>query len=82
MLNIKKERAKLIREVGESQLHKKLKQSINTIQNVLVETKEGIGHCENFLVAKIKDAKYKKIYKCKITHIENNMLIGIIYESI
>jgi threonylcarbamoyladenosine tRNA methylthiotransferase MtaB len=80
--NIKKERAKLIREVGESQLHKKLKQSINTIQNVLVETKEGIGHCENFLVAKIKDAKYKKIYKCKITHIENNMLIGIIYESI
>ena len=80
--NLIKERAKKLREIGEYQLQNKLKQSINTIQNVLIETKDGIGHCENFLVAKIKNAKPRKIYKCKIIGIENNMLLGKIYESI
>jgi len=77
-----KERAKKLREVGQYQLQNKLKQSINTIQNVLIETKDGIGHCENFLVAKIKNANHKKIYKCKITGVEDNMLVGKIHESI
>ena len=80
--NLIKERAKKLREVGEYQLQNKLKQSINTIQNVLIETKDGVGHCENFLVAKIKNAKNRKVYKCKIIGIENNMLVGKIYESI
>ena len=77
-----KERAKKLREIGKYQLQNKLKQSINTIQNVLIETEDGIGHCENFLVAKIKNASQRKIYKCKITGIEENMLVGKIYESI
>ena len=77
-----KERAKKLREMGKYQLQNKLKQSINTIQNVLIETKDGVGHCENFLVAKIKNASKRKIYKCKITGIEENMLVGKIYESI
>ena len=81
-ISLIKERAKKLREVGEYQLQNKLKQSINTIQNVLIETKDGVGHCENFLVAKIKNAKHRKIYKCKIIGIENNMLVGKIYESI
>ena len=81
-ISLIKERAKKLREVGEYQLQNKLKQSINTIQNVLIETKDGIGHCENFLVAKIKNAKHRKVYKCKIIGIENNMLVGKIYESI
>ena len=75
-------RAKKLREIGEYQLQNKLKQSINTIQNVLIETEDGVGHCENFLVAKIKNASQRKIYKCKITGIEENMLVGKIYESI
>jgi len=77
-----KKRAKILREMGEYQLQQKLKQSVNTIQNVLIETKEGMGHCENFLVAKIKNAVHKKIYKCKITGIDNNMLLGKVDESI
>ena len=81
-ISLIKERAKKLREVGEYQLQNKLKQYVNTIQNVLIETKDGIGHCENFLVARIKNAKHRKIYKCKIIGIENNMLVGKIYESI
>ena len=80
--NLIKERAKKLREVGEHQLQNKLKQCVNTIQNVLIETRDGIGHCENFLVARIKNAKHRKIYKCKIIGIEKNMLVGKIYESI
>ena len=80
--NLIKERAKKLREVGDHRLQNKLKQCVNTIQNVLIETRDGIGHCENFLVARIKNAKHRKIYKCKIIGIENNMLVGKIYESI
>ena len=77
-----KKRAKSLRESGDIQLKKELKKSINTFHNVLVETATGVGHSENFLPVKVKKATERKIYKCKITGIENNMLIGDIHESI
>tara|TARA_B110000008_G_scaffold149806_2_gene151132 strand:+ start:1744 stop:2994 length:1251 start_codon:yes stop_codon:yes gene_type:complete len=77
-----KKRAKFLRESGDIQLKKELKKSINTFHNVLVETATGVGHSENFLTVKVKEATERKIYKCKITGIENNMLIGDIHESI
>ena len=81
-LSIIKERAKILREFGNKQLKQNLKKSINTFHNVLVETETGIGHSENFLTVKVLKAKERKIYKCKITGIENNMLIGKIHGSI
>ena len=77
-----KKRAKFLRESGDIQLKKELKKSINTFHNVLVETATGVGHSENFLTVKVKEATERKIYKCKITGIENNMLIGDIHESL
>ena len=77
-----KKRAKSLRESGAIQLKKELNNSINTFHNVLVETDTGVGHSENFLTVKVKKATERKIYKCKITGIENNMLIGDIHESI
>jgi threonylcarbamoyladenosine tRNA methylthiotransferase MtaB len=77
-----KKRAKSLRESGDIQLKKELKKSINTFHNVLVETATGVGHSENFLTVKVKKATERKIYKCKITGIENDMLIGDIHESI
>ena len=58
-------RAKKLREIGEYQLQNKLKQSINTIQNVLIETEDGVGHCENFLVAKLKMLHKEKYINVK-----------------
>ena len=81
-LNIRKERAKSLREFGDKQFKLDLKKSINSFHNVLVETDTGIGHSENFLTVKVRKAKERKIYKCKIIGIENNMLIGDIHESI
>ena len=81
-LNIRKERAKSLRELGDKQFKLELKKSINTFHNVLVETDTGIGHSENFLTVKVRKAKERKIYKCKIIGIENNMLIGDIHEPI
>ena len=80
--NIIKRRAKILRESGNRQLNKTLKNSINTFQNVLIETDKGVGHCENFLPAKVNKAEKGKIYKCKIIGLENNILIGEINESI
>ena len=80
--NIIKERARILRDHGNEQLKKELKNSINTIQNVLVETDEGIGHSENFLPIKVNQAKERKIYTCKIKSIQNNMLIGDIHGHI
>ena len=77
--SIVKDRAKELRHQGERQLQKQLNNSIDSIQNVLVESELGIGHSENFLTTKVIGAKKRKIYKCKIVGIENNMLIGKIY---
>ena len=60
-----KERAKKLREIGKYQLQNKLKQSINTIQNVLIETEDGVGHCENFLVLKLKMLHKEKYINVK-----------------
>ena len=79
--SIVKDRAKELRHQGERQLQKQLNNSIDSIQNVLVESELGIGHSENFLTTKVIGAKKRKIYKCKIVGIENNMLIGKIYGS-
>ena len=79
--SIVKDRAKELRHQGERQLQKQLNNAIGSIQNVLVESELGIGHSENFLTTKVIGAKKRKIYKCKIVGIENNMLIGKIYGS-
>jgi len=79
---IKRQRAKELRDCGHYQLKQNLDKSINSIQNVLIESEKGIGHSENFLTTKVLEAKERKIYKCKIIGIENNILIGKINGSI
>ena len=79
---IKRQRAKELRDCGHYQLKQNLDKSINSLQNVLIESEKGIGHSENFLTTKVLEAKERKIYKCKIIGIENNMLIGKINGSI
>jgi len=74
--NIKRQRAKELRDLGNYQLKQILDKSRDSIQNVLIESEKGIGHSENFLTTKVIEANEKKIYKCKIVGIENNMLIG------
>jgi len=75
--NIRKERAKMLREQGNKVKYKVFKDSINSYQNVLIETEKGFGHAENFLPVKISEkVKTNNIYKCKITGIRNNILIG------
>ena len=81
-LKIRKERAKSLRNLGDNQFKLALKKSINTFHKVLVETDTGIGHSENFLPVKVRKASERKIYNCKIIGVENNMLIGDIYESL
>jgi len=76
---IRKKRAKELRDYGDFQLRKILKKSVNSIQEVLVEDNNGIGHSENFLTVKVLNAKNRKILKCKIIGIENNILIGKAY---
>ena len=76
---IRKIRAKELREYGDFQLKKALKKSVNSTQKILVEDNNGIGHSENFLTVKVLNAKNRKIHKCKIIGIENNMLIGKAY---
>tara|TARA_B100000686_G_scaffold354693_1_gene466457 strand:+ start:2820 stop:4070 length:1251 start_codon:yes stop_codon:yes gene_type:complete len=80
--NVKKQRAKELRDHGEHQLKQALDKSINSLHNVLVETENGIGHSENFLTTKVLGANERKIYKCKIIGVENNMLVGKINGSI
>ena len=58
-----KKRAKSLRESGNIQLKKELKKSINTFQNVLVETATGVGHSENFLTVKVKKANAPSPFK-------------------
>ena len=79
---IKRQRAKELRDCGHYQLKQNLDKSINSLQNVLIESEKGIGHSENFLTTKVLEAKERKIYKCKIIGIENNILIGKINGSI
>ena len=76
---IRKIRAKELREYGDFQLKKALKKSVNSTQKVLVEDNNGIGHSENFLTVKVLNTKNRKIHKCKIIGIKNNMLIGKAY---
>ena len=76
-INIRKERAKMLREQGNKVKYIAFKNSINSYQNVLIETEKGFGHAENFLPVKISEkVKTNNIYKCKIIGIRNNMLIG------
>ena len=48
-ISVIKRRAKELRDKGDYHLRKTLKQAKNSIQNVLVESESGVGHCENFL---------------------------------
>ena len=67
----------MLRDQGNKVKHKTFKNSINSYQNVLIETEKGFGHSENFLPVKISEkVNTNNIYKCKITGIRNNMLIG------
>ena len=80
---IRKERAKILRDKGHKAIYKAFNNSINSYQNVLIETKKSFGHAENFLPVKISGkVKTNNIYRCKIIGINNNMLIGEIDESI
>ena len=80
---IRKERAKTLRDQGHKAICKAFNNSINSYQNVLIETKKSFGHAENFLPVKISGkVKTNNIYRCKIIGINNNMLIGEIDESI
>jgi len=74
-----KERAKILREAGQKELHKLLKKQIGKIMNVIVE-KDGIGKSENFLDVKISDEDKKiksgDILEIKVCGTEGNFLIA------
>ena len=73
-----KERAKILREEGEKEMQKYLKNQVGTSTFVLVETvKENIsyGKSQHFTKIKIQSlVKIGDIVKCKITNISENIL--------
>ena len=73
-----KERAKILREVGQKELQKFLKSQVGKNLSVIVE-KNGIGKSENFLDVKIfqEDRKIKvgEILEVKVLQTEENFLI-------
>lgn len=74
-----KERAKILREAGQKELHKLLKKQIGKTISVIVE-KDGIGKSENFLDVKISDEAKKiksgDILEIQVCGIEENFLIA------
>jgi threonylcarbamoyladenosine tRNA methylthiotransferase MtaB len=73
-----KERAKKLREMGQKELQKFLKNQVGKNLSVIVE-KNGIGKSENFLDVKIlqEDRKTKvgEILKVKVLQAEENFLV-------
>jgi threonylcarbamoyladenosine tRNA methylthiotransferase MtaB len=74
-----KERAKILREAGQKELHKLLKKQIGKTISVIVE-KDGIGKSENFLDVKISDEAKKiksgDILEIQVCGTEENFLIA------
>ena len=78
-IKIIKERAKILRDHGQQQLQKYLKQQINQTHKILIE-KNNIGKTENFLDAEIINLQPEQtlnnhIFELKINNIEGNKLI-------
>jgi threonylcarbamoyladenosine tRNA methylthiotransferase MtaB len=74
-----KERAKILREAGASELQKFLKTQVGKNVSVIVE-KDGVGKSENFLDVKIagggKKLKAGEIFTVKVVGVEGNSLVA------
>ncbi len=73
--NIIKQRAKILRQLGQEQFAKLCASKIGQIENILVERK-GIGRSEQFIAVKFSGAKQGDIVKVKITGAEKDGLRG------
>jgi threonylcarbamoyladenosine tRNA methylthiotransferase MtaB len=73
---IRKERAKLLREACDKQLNKFLQTRIGKTEQVLVEGK-GYGRTEHFAKVKLSNENYKQgeIYDIKVFSVENSILL-------
>ncbi len=76
---VTKERAKILREAGATELQKFLKTQIGKNVSVIVE-KDGIGKSENFLDVKIlgegEKLKSGEILVVKVEAVEGNLLVA------
>ena len=74
-----KERAKILREAGASELQKFLKTQVGKNVSVIVE-KDGVGKSENFLDVKIagegEKLKAGEIFEVKVVGVEVNSLVA------
>lgn len=73
---IRKERAKLLREAGEKQLHAFLEKQIGKECQIVVE-RNNLGHTENFAEVTFEDdLEIGALAKVKITSVQDQKLIG------
>jgi threonylcarbamoyladenosine tRNA methylthiotransferase MtaB len=73
-----KKRARLLREAGQIELQKTLKNQIGKTLKVIIE-KDGIGKSENFLDIKLQNSQNLKsgeIMEIKVSRVEENLLIS------
>ncbi len=75
-IQVRRERAKEMREQGSKILKKLLFKCIGKEQKVLVENNDGLGKTEHYFLAKVKGAIKGDIVTFKPTSIENNILLG------
>ncbi len=82
--NIKKQRAKALREAGENELNKFLDTLIGTTQKIILE-ENNIGRCENFAVVKLenleKTLKVGNIFDVRIVKKDDDFLVGILVDN-
>ncbi len=74
-LDIRRRRAKELRQLGNENYIRFLNNQINKSHNALIETEDGFGKTENNLKVKIKDVKKGNIVKFTPNAIENNHLV-------
>lgn len=73
--SVAKQRAGVLRDVGQENLNKLLKSMIGSTQNVLVE-KDNLGRCENFAQVILPfNGQPNQIVQAKVIGIQNNKLI-------
>jgi threonylcarbamoyladenosine tRNA methylthiotransferase MtaB len=77
-MNIRKERAKILRDEGVLELHKFFNSHINKEVEVLVEN-NNMAHSHNFIPVKLNsNTKIGEIIKAKLVSIEENHMVAIL----
>ena len=75
-INIRRERAKELRKLGEKIYLKVLKKQIFNKHKVLIENDNGIGKTENNFNVRLKNSSKREIVEIIPSKIENNYLIS------